>query len=154
MTAPTEWLTPEQKLAYAAQCNSQSCQDANTRLLNARNAFPSICADIKVWDTWRAAYAAMAVIAFAAAAYAAIASATATATIIGIPLGIVLAVAAVVFLAAALLFSALAVNAALQYGEAQKRRQAAETEFSAALADARTKCGPYCNIGDQKMPSC
>lgn len=154
MGVPAEFLTPEQKQQFFQQCNSQSCQDAVTRLVNARNAFAKICNDIQAWSNLRNWYSALAATAFAAALSAALAGAAATATIFGIPLGIVLFIAAAVFLATALLLSALAINAAVQYGKAQGDLNNAQGEFSAALADARTKCGPYCNIGDQKMPTC
>lgn len=154
MTVPNEWLSPEQKQEFFQKCNSADCQTAVTRLVNARNAFAKPCNDSQVWNNLRNVYAALATTAFTAAAAAAIAGAAATASIFGIPLGIVLFVAAVAFLAAALLFVVLAVNAAVQYGNAQDAITNAQEDFSAALLDARTECGPYCNIGDQNMPKC
>jgi hypothetical protein len=154
MTAPTEFLTPEQKQKFFEQCSSEDCQNAVTRLGIARNAFAKICNDIQVWNNLRTVYAALAATAFAGALAAAVAAAGATATVIGIPLAAVLWVSAAVFALVGLMLSALAANAAVQYGYAQGRLTNAQDEFSAALADALTKCGRYCNIGDQNMPKC
>jgi hypothetical protein len=154
VTVPTEFLSPEQRQAAFEQCNSQVCQTAVARLTTARNAIPAICNDIAAWASARTFYTATAATAYAASLAAAVAAAAATASIIGIPLATILWVAAGVMLALALTLTALAINAAIQYGNAQNDLNNAQTEFSAALADARTKCGPYCNIGDTKLPTC
>jgi hypothetical protein len=151
---PSEFLTEQQKRQAFEQCSSQVCQTAVARLTTARNAIPAICNDIAGWANARNFYAATAATAYAASLAAAVAAAAATASIFGIPLATVLWIAAAAFLALALALTVLAINALIQYGNAQNNLKNAQTEFNAALADARTKCGPYCNIGDTKLPAC
>jgi hypothetical protein len=156
MTVGFEFLSPEQRQAAINQCNSAECQAAVARLTTARNAIPAICHDIASWSSLRTWYAATAATAFAAAGAAAAVAATTAATIpfFGWALATVMWIVAAAFLATALALSTLAANAAIQLGRDQARLDAAQDEFNAALAAARTTCGAYCNIGDSKLPEC
>jgi hypothetical protein len=154
MTVPSDWLTPEEKKQFFEQCNSETCQNAVSRLTNARNAFPHICNDIQSWKDLRGMYILVSGSLFSAAAILAGIAATTAITIVGIPLAVAAFYAAVVVTIIALFMAGLAANAAIQYGLAQGALTAAQGEFTAALTDARQKCGPYCNIGDTNMPIC
>lgn len=105
------------------------------------------CLEIKRAKSNRDQFAAAAATALAAGVALAIAAAAATASVFGIPLGVVLGVAAAAFFAAFATFTAIAAYWAIELGESRDRFDQAVHDSISAAEKVRRRCCRHCLEG-------
>jgi hypothetical protein len=142
------------KEIYMAECDSQECVQALTRLQNARNAILSLCSELEQLRASAASFdALMKAMLAVASAMLALAAAALTIPILGW-------IAAAVFFAIAAVFAGLAVYFATRSGiingqinQLENDLSAARQTFSNAAAEVMATCPQEC-WGDLNQPSC